>query len=356
MEPGAGHSECCGIISSGDMTDDFNFNDSADSAHDAHARQTEDQLYEQSPTTGEARASVNARRANPPGAYAACKSCRVGHIKCGGDGVNPCAPCIEKKKKKKNAYVVCEYEPSRRGGQNKLPVANSHGSLGLDREVQKYTVSGLYPKPAPANVSLPGSVYQDRDMSCFDLYYAKFNNAHPFLLPKDEMALRIRYHPDTVRQLIPVIDYIGSRYITSVEAGPLKCLALAAIEGKSLPKNGFSVQALLLVAIASQLDDDDNDAQNILGQASAMAQELKMHTKLYAALHGGDDPLLRESWRRTFWGLYCTQALFAGIRQDVRYQFADLPDIGAELPCEESDYETKVCSISPYIHHFTNSA
>lgn len=70
--------------------------------------------------------------------------------------------------------------------------------------------------------------------------------------------------------------------------------------------------ALLLAAIATHCEDETERGRIILDRAIFLALELGMNSRTFANME--IDPVLAESWRRTFWGLYVTDGTFASIR------------------------------------------
>ncbi|KAK1148914.1 hypothetical protein N8T08_007586 [Aspergillus melleus] len=73
--------------------------------------------------------------------------------------------------------------------------------------------------------------------------------------------------------------------------------------------------------------------------ATKLAVDLRMFRHEFAAAQGADDPVLRESWRRTWWMLYIVDAYYAGTLGTTNLRVVDI-DATAELPCDESDYES----------------
>lgn len=80
----------------------------------------------------------------------------------------------------------------------------------------------------------------------------------------------------------------------------------------SLPPTGFTVLALMIAAVALHGEDEFDQARSLLDRAIYMALEIRMNSRTFANMER--DPILAESWRRTYWGLYITDAFFAGIR------------------------------------------
>jgi hypothetical protein len=107
------------------------------------------------------------------------------------------------------------------------------------------------------------------------------------------------------------MSYIGSLYAPEISSDTYREAALLQLDQPFLPPNGFTVQTFLLTAIALHLEDKPDLARTILDKAIFMAVELGMNSLDFANFE--TDPILAESWRRTYWGLYTTDSSFAGI-------------------------------------------
>ncbi|THC88688.1 hypothetical protein EYZ11_011868 [Aspergillus tanneri] len=81
------------------------------------------------------------------------------------------------------------------------------------------------------------------------------------------------------------------------------------------------------------------DAKLQMDMATNLAIDLQMFRLEFAAAQGADDPVLRESWRRTWWMLYIVDAYYAGTLGTTNLRVVNI-DITVELPCDESDYES----------------
>lgn len=139
-----------------------------------------------------------------------------------------------------------------------------------------------------------------------------FHKAHPFVLPRYYFLARLESDPESVKFLLPVMQYIGSLYASDVSSSDLKETALNNLNLPNLPPNGFTVLALLLSAIAMHCEDEMDQGRTLLDRAIFLALELRMNSRTFANMER--DPVLAESWRRTYWGLYIIDGNFAGIR------------------------------------------
>ncbi len=75
--------------------------------------------------------------------------------------------------------------------------------------------------------------------------------------------------------------------------------------------------------------------------ARRTALDLAMFHRQFAVENGEGDKVLEESWRRTWWQIYITDATFAAIRREAAFPTREV-EVLVELPCEEEDYEAGV--------------
>jgi hypothetical protein len=123
----------------------------------------------------------------------------------------------------------------------------------------------------------------------------------------------LKSDPASLNHLLPIVHYIGSLFEPDVPSSDLRKAAMKEINEPNLPPNGFTVQALLLTAIIVHSQDELLQARAILDRAIGLALELQMNSRTFANMER--DPVMAESWRRTYWFLYVTDAIFAGIRR-----------------------------------------
>lgn len=105
--------------------------------------------------------------------------------------------------------------------------------------------------------------------------------------------------------------YIGSLFAPDISTTEFRESALKYVEVANLPLNGFSVLALLLFAITTHGEGDSAKARRFLDRAICLALQLRMNSRSFANMDR--DPFLCESWRRTYWGLYLTDCIIAGM-------------------------------------------
>ena len=180
------------------------------------------------------------------------------------------------------------------------------------------------------------------------LYYSFFHAAHPCVLPPNAMSLYLTTDSKALQPLHSVMLYIGSLFAPSVRSEAFKLKAeqgLAAGHLLDHTNTGFDVQAVLLYSMAAYWSDETERAKVLMDETVGLALSLGMNRKGFATENGRQDPILEESWRRTWWQLYITDAHIAGGTHNFPYRTSHV-EMGVDLPCEEINYETGVRYIS----------
>ncbi|EFQ24909.1 uncharacterized protein GLRG_00053 [Colletotrichum graminicola M1.001] len=322
---------------------------------------------------------------------AACLGCRGKHLKC--DGQNPCSRC-------QSSQSECIYVASRRGykGPRRNNTANPNkrarsssptstvgvgdscpmllaangttapstmqnsaafGPIGVGlpdtpsttfATTPNYTNMQLYrsfgaatgfgsnqlalgvpQSGAPAQVPVPTLAER-----CLDSFYHHFHASHPFALPK-EWLLRIM-RDTNVEPLLATIRWIGSLFL---EAGPARAgfldEALRLVQNPTVRRDGFFVQALVLLVVGLDGSCEQDRARDLLADAERTALEIGLHTRGFATQYGRGIPVLEESWRRTWWDLFVVDGMVAGVHRQTNFLLFDVP-ADAALPCEEHQY------------------
>ncbi|PNP79297.1 hypothetical protein FNYG_07373 [Fusarium nygamai] len=321
-------------------------------------------------------------RRDLPTVPAACLACRRRHLKC--DGQRPCSRC-------RTADFDCVYTVSRRGYNGRkrtAPQSSGHreaaGTLVPVVDTAVTVVSPAPPVPALETPSvfdpsmffgdvtshlsvdksfpiaafsqtipstpLPGFSSQSvvggtgnrvpRALPLreryIDSFYLNFYAAHPFIPPKE--LLLILTQQISLEPLLAAIRWIGSLYIEQDSSRRLFTDASRLIDGAPL-RNGFLVQAMLLIIIGLDGNRQEKKARKLMGDAIDISIQIKLNSDPFAATNGQGIPVLEESWRRTWWELYVVDALMSGVHQTNTFVLYDVPtDVG--LPCEESQYLT----------------
>ncbi|KAF7554656.1 hypothetical protein G7046_g6762 [Stylonectria norvegica] len=333
-------------------------------------------------------------RANTPSVPAACLACRGKHLKC--DGQTPCSRCASSNVE--CVYVASRrgYKGPRRG--NSQNPNKRHASSSPRREASSGTEGSAlfgnssstassnpmgssfnpsivlhntspgssYVQPGPAssngnNVELYRSYCSTNGVDgsslalshqnsiipaqvpvptpserCVHSFYYHFHASHPFVLPKDYL-LRIAKETN-VEPLLAAMRWIGSLYI---DAGPARGSffdeAYRLAYEPSRPKDGFLVQALMLLIVGLDGSCQQEKSREMLADVERMALQIGLNTRLYAGINGRGMPILEESWRRTWWDLYVIDGMIAGVHRVTNFLLFDVA-ADVALPCEEHQY------------------
>ncbi|KAH7402871.1 hypothetical protein BKA66DRAFT_449670 [Pyrenochaeta sp. MPI-SDFR-AT-0127] len=300
----------------------------------------------------------------------ACIQCRSRKVRCDARQPN-CNRCLTDGK-------FCEYQKSRRGGRPRRPntaplqevvdevsngiqdqdtpqwdeifgtAVDSHSS-GSNRSSgsgsagsSAHSVSdSLEVASNLENITL-GTIQLTRTQidQLLSQYYTYFHVSHPCILPRWSLRLRIASERVASEVLLPVLLYIGSIFTHSIDSEPLAKAALQAItsaQSRSGPSSPFYLQALLLYAIAVYWCHERERGRELLDDVIRGALNLGMQRVEFAAQYGQGDPVLEESWRRTWWMIYITDAHIAGSTHSFPTQ-TGMIQTTTDLPCEEYQY------------------
>lgn len=323
---------------------------------------------DQTQSQSQAQQAKDKDRATVP---SACVQCRSKHLKC--DGLQPCSRCSS------NSFE-CEYVRSRRGfkgprrngTQNKAssvsagpvdmscPLVHPNGVRGTPNVPSGLATPPdhrLMTLPRPVDLPLfdigqevvafdPKSLPSGLDLRerCIEAFYYHFYPAHPFTLPRsNHFALR-KERP--IDYLEAAMRYVGSFYVPQAPTVALGLEAERSVYQAECPKDAFRVQAMLILAIGLDGYTYQEKALQILLDAQDLALELGMHNREFAFMNGGGSEVLQESLRRTWWELYITDGMIAGVHQKSNFRMKDiLADV--LLPCEEREY---ISGVSPILN------
>ena len=169
-------------------------------------------------------------------------------------------------------------------------------------------------------------------------FYRNFYAAHPFILPKEPLIVLRQETP--LEPLLAAMRWIGSLYIERDTSPSLFREAFRLIDGNTV-KDGFLVQARLLLAIGLDGNHRLEKARKLMAEARDISIQIGMNRQSFATANGQRSPIVEESWRRTWWELYVVDALMSGVHQTDIFTLYDVPSDVA-LPCEELQYLTGV--------------
>ncbi|KAL6912961.1 hypothetical protein FSST1_010721 [Fusarium sambucinum] len=189
---------------------------------------------------------------------------------------------------------------------------------------------------------------------CIDYFYNYFHAAHPFVLPK-EALLRIR-HETALEPVVAAMRWIGSLYIPACpHRGQLFQEAHQLIYKHDRRKDGFLVQALLLLLICLDGQGLQEKAREIMSEVETIAIEIGLNTISFANIHGRGTVVMEESWRRTWWELFVIDGLIAGIHKKTNFPLFDFVSEVA-LPCEEYQYLSEDIPQPAYLEDVDDSS
>jgi hypothetical protein len=146
-----------------------------------------------------------------------------------------------------------------------------------------------------------------------------------------------------MKLLTVVMRFVGSLFTTKVASAPLEAQVNIALGEIQPYTTGFEVQALIIYSSAVYWHDDLPRARDLLDTATRKALTLGMNMRQFAIENSMGDPVLAESWRRTWWQLYATDAHIASSNHVNAFGTSqrDIPAT-VELPCEEANYNSGV--------------
>ncbi|KAK2771033.1 C6 transcription factor [Colletotrichum kahawae] len=301
----------------------------------------------------------------------ACLPCRSKHLKC--DGKRPqCGRCIEFEKQ-------CDFAPSRRGGLDRAALAerrkrlaaevhesdsngsstphleqiSQHQSEDVSIPIQGWELFDDFnlldgatlgdDSSQPISRSSPQSHAGDLETDpLIKSYYESFHNLHPLLLPRAAFLRLVKDPPSTFNfsPLTAVMRLIGNIYARQEWSILLKDQTEEGLLQLS-PDSPVLVQCRLLYSIALFWNNFKDEAKHQMDCATEVAERLGMHKSEFSRQYNAGEPVLEESWRRTWWMLYIIDAYYAGTLGTMNFRVGNI-EATVELPCEEREYELEV--------------
>ena len=311
----------------------------------------------------------------------ACLQCRSRHMKC--DAVKPCCTRCSAE------GVPCTYARSRRRGhrRTKLPEEVSGDGPGTE-DSHASAQSHSVPSRASLSVSRPistTSAYSSAAVAhrndihranmgitshhrgamnaklnsgfsagginedLINLYYSYFHAAHPCVLPRWSLNQHYAANPLAFTPVVFVMQFIGSLFDPSVSTEMCRDMATRALplsQDQSMPLTPHQIQALLLFSITLYWSDEIERSLDLLGLVIHRALEMQMHHSAFATQNSRSDPVLEESWRRTWWQIYITEGHIASSARTFPSRIGII-EMTTMLPCEEEAYESGVSPTPP---------
>lgn len=298
----------------------------------------------------------------------ACLECRTKHVKC--DAKQPrCSRCTAYDK-------ACQYTASRRGGLDRAALTERRRRLAknadtqLDHIVSEISVGvsdeGItlgdesvtegdclevfqhaslpIPTPVPENRETPNFSHGGlADDSLVKSYYTNFHHLHPVAPPYKHLVQLSQASVFNFSPLIAAMRLIGHIYDTHQWSESLSSAVEAQLL-QSKSSDAVQVQARLLYSIALFWYTFKAEAKEQMDAAIDVAIKLEMHRNEFATTWGFGDSIMVECWRRTWWMLFIADASYAGTLGTMNFKTLHVEPT-AELPCEESDYESGVSTL-----------
>jgi hypothetical protein len=175
---------------------------------------------------------------------------------------------------------------------------------------------------------------------CIDSFYFHFYPGHPVVLPKEHLLRTAKER--NLEHLLAAMRWAGSLYF---EVGPARATffddAMQLIYAKDIVKDGYLVQAMLIMLICLDGSCQQEKTREILSDVERIAIEIGLYQKSYASTHGNGNPMLEESWRRTWWDLFVVDGMVAGVHRQTNFLLFDIV-ADVDLPCEEHQYKSGV--------------
>jgi hypothetical protein len=234
-------------------------------------------------------------------------------------------------------------------GQMSSPDSYYNGEMPLSNQLSPTNSISVHAvAPSAAQINLNGTPRLNRfgrigPETAIQSFYHHFYNSHPFCLPEPRLLDVFN------RRQAPLLEYavqfLGSSYITAIPTDLYKEALDRHINNGSYPRDGYSVQALLLFSIGLHAHNEVPRAAQIFAIAQAMTLELGLNRMEFALIHGENDPQLEESWRRTWWSMFTVNGMMTAVNPGVQFKLKDIPT-DVPLPCENDQYFSGV-SCSP---------
>lgn len=293
----------------------------------------------------------------------ACVQCRNRHVKC--DATQPvCNRC-------KRDGKECKYQKSRRGGLDKAALARRKQRLQEEAELiernqlqgdeenridvtqntltmlstvnEQFQVNNTIESAGGDEINFSFSTtnsltFQLNTDRLLDLFFENFWPSFPIVLPLHHLQQRRISNDHGIPELMHVLQWIGSIYAPWTASESYYERALQALNSPVLPHSPFNVQALMLFAIAQYHCALKEEGMKMVNLAVTIAIELGMNQKGFAQAHGESNPVLEESWRRTYYMLNIVDQHFAIVSNSPIYTLAHVPN-HVDLPCDDEYYE-----------------
>ncbi|EEQ32887.1 hypothetical protein McanMca71_003420 [Microsporum canis] len=221
--------------------------------------------------------------------------------------------------------------PSNNNNNNNNNSLYNRTSLGTDKPVAAAAIfpglggGGLY----DAITGLRGDSY------LIDIYYAYFHDSHPILPPAHFLP---RLYP-LPACLEATIKFIGAHFVSDISPDAYRPAVTSAIAQSD--ESCYKVQSLLLLSIALHGRNERGEGVKAFTEAAVLAMKLGMNMRTFAPSVVGEDAVLCENIRRTWWEVYMIDAMFSGFDQ-TPCQISSSTIMDVPLPCDDLSYSAGI--------------
>ncbi|KAI0554005.1 hypothetical protein F4679DRAFT_529129 [Xylaria curta] len=173
-------------------------------------------------------------------------------------------------------------------------------------------------------------------------YYKHFHRCHPCVLPQRHFQQHYDRTPEKeiLLLLVSVMRFIGSLYSCPDLTPQLQDKVKEGFQAaQRLAPDPFLAQCHILYSISLYWSAEKARAREEIDAAIRIALTLGMNRSRFTSEQGGGDVVLQESFRRTFWQIYCIDAYYAAIKRSPTFPLCEI-DADTDLPCEEDEYES----------------
>ncbi|KAH9827111.1 C6 transcription factor [Teratosphaeria destructans] len=182
----------------------------------------------------------------------------------------------------------------------------------------------------------------EREMDyLINLFYANFWLVHPMLVPRHAYAQQS--YPDHVKL---VICLIGSYYASPTYPRASLWQATSSAFSTLTVRDIHRVQALVLYAILLHAQQQSKEATACIVEATDIAISIGLNRPEFASERAGMNPVVEESYRRSWWELYIVDGFMAVVHQLQGFR-SNSVGMHPNLPCEETLYAQAICDHSP---------
>jgi hypothetical protein len=208
---------------------------------------------------------------------------------------------------------------------------NSLGHVATSPPIDQHTVSQFNldgTRRTQQNGTKPPS-------DAISAFYSYYYLSHPFCLPRPRLLELFKERRAPLLEF--AVQYIGSSYLPAVPTDLYKQALERAILSHNYPRDAYSLQALMLYAVGLHANNDVPRAGQIFGMAQVLCLELCLNRSEFAMIHGNNDVVLEECWRRTWWSMYTINGMMAAVNPGVQFRLKDVAT-DVPLPCDNDQY------------------